>query len=90
MGLIIGRLPATRTWTRADQSLLDLFASEIGVAIRNAELFAQVEDQNAQLRDLSEAKDDFLRGVSHNLQTPLTTIRANAEALGATDPDPRA
>ncbi len=81
MGVLLGRLPATRTWTRADQSLLDLFANEIAVAIRNAQLFAQVESQNAQLRTLSEAKDDFLRGVSHNLQTPLTRIRSNAESL---------
>ena len=91
MGLILASLPATRTWERADQTLLDLYASEIGVAIRNAELFNQVQDQNRQLRHLGEVKDDFLRGVSHNLQTPLTSIRSNADALaaGASDPDPR-
>jgi signal transduction histidine kinase len=89
MGLLLASLPATRTWERADQTLLDLYASEIGVAIRNAELFAQVQEQNAQLRSLSDVKDDFLRGVSHNLQTPLTTIKANAEALAATGGDPR-
>jgi signal transduction histidine kinase/HAMP domain-containing protein len=89
LGLLLASLPATRTWERADQTLLDLYASEIGVAIRNAELFAQVQDQNAQLRRLSEVKDDFLRGVSHNLQTPLTSIKSNAEALGATDEDAR-
>ena len=83
MGLILASLPATRTWERADQALFDLYASEIGVAIRNAELFSQVEEKNVQLRHLSEVKDDFLRGVSHNLQTPLTTIRSNAEALAA-------
>ena len=89
LGLLLASLPATRTWERADQTLLDLYASEIGVAIRNAELFDQVQDQNVQLRQLSEVKDDFLRGVSHNLQTPLTSIRSNAEALAATDKDPR-
>jgi len=89
LGLILASLPATRAWERADQALLDLYASEIGVAIRNAELFDQVQDQNRQLRRLSEVKDDFLRGVSHNLQTPLTSIRSNAEALGAGDDDPR-
>ena len=88
MGLILASLPATRTWERADQALLDLFASEIGVAIRNAELFDQVQEQNAQLRSLSEVKDDFLRGVSHNLQTPLTSIKSNAEALGRDRPGP--
>ena len=50
MGLILASLPATRDWERADQTLLDLYASEIGVAIRNAELFSQVQDQNRQLR----------------------------------------
>lgn len=89
MGLLLASLPATRTWERADQTLLDLYASEIGVAIRNAELFTQVQDQNAQLRRLSDVKDDFLRGVSHNLQTPLTSIKSNAEALAATDEDAR-
>ncbi len=89
LGLLLASLPATRTWERADQTLLDLYASEIGVAIRNAELFNQVGDQNKQLRQLSEVKDDFLRGVSHNLQTPLTSIRSNADALAATNDDPR-
>ncbi len=91
MGIILASLPATQTWERADQALLDLFASEIGVAIRNAELFGQVQEKNVQLRHLSEVKDDFLRGVSHNLQTPLTSIRSNADALAGAgaDPDPR-
>ena len=88
-GLLLASLPATRTWERADQTLLDLYASEVGVAIRNAELFTQVQDQNQQLRQLSEVKDDFLRGVSHNLQTPLTSIRSNADALATVDSDPR-
>ena len=89
LGLLLASLPATRTWERADQTLLDLYASEVGVAIRNAELFSQVQDQNQQLRQLSEVKDDFLRGVSHNLQTPLTSIRSNADALATEDSDPR-
>lgn len=89
IGVLIGRLPATRRWERADQDLLELFASEMASAIRNAELFAQVESQNRQLIELDAAKDDFLRGVSHNLQTPLTSIRAYAEQLDAAAPDRR-
>jgi signal transduction histidine kinase/HAMP domain-containing protein len=89
LGLIVGRLPATRTWEPADQDLLELFAAEIAVAVRNAQLFARVEAQNAQLVELDAAKDDFLRGVSHNLQTPLTSIRAYAEQLAGDRPDRR-
>ncbi len=81
IGVLIGRLPATRRWEPADQDLLELFANAMAAAIRNAQLFATVESQNRQLLELDEAKDDFLRGVSHNLQTPLTSIRAYAEQL---------
>jgi len=89
LGVLLGRLPATRRWERADQDLFDLFASEIAVAVRNAQLFARVEAQNAQLLELDAAKDDFLRGVSHNLQTPLTSIRAYAQQLRDNWPDRR-
>jgi signal transduction histidine kinase len=89
MGVLVGRLPATRRWERADQDLLELFATEIAIAIRNAQLFAQVEAQNAQLLELDAAKDDFLRGVSHNLQTPLARIRAYADQLDGDQPDRR-
>jgi two-component system, OmpR family, sensor histidine kinase VicK len=89
LGVIVGHLPATHGWERADQDLLELFAAEIGVAVRNAQLFEQVAAQNAQLLELDAAKDDFLRGVSHNLQTPLTSISAYAERLAAERPDRR-
>jgi len=61
----------------------------VAVAIRNAQLFARVESQNSQLLELDAAKDDFLRGVSHNLQTPLPSIRAYADQLGRDRPDRR-
>ena len=89
IGVLVGRLPATRAWERADQDLLELFASEVAIAIRNAQLFERVEAQNVQLLELDAAKDDFLRGVSHNLQTPLTSIRAYAEQLAGDRPDRR-
>ena len=81
IGVLLGHAPVMRTWERADQDLLEVFAAQVGVAVRNAQLFATVEAQNAQLLELDAAKDDFLRGVSHNLQTPLTSIRAYAEQL---------
>jgi signal transduction histidine kinase len=89
LGVLVGRLPATRRWEPADQDLLELFASEMAAAIRNAQLFATVESQNVQLIELDAAKDEFLRGVSHNLQTPLTSIRAYAEQLDEASPDRR-
>ena len=89
VGVLVGHLAATRGWDAADQDLLELYASEVAVAIRNLELFDQVERQRLQLVELDQAKDEFLRGISHNLQTPLTSIRAYAEQLGSEQPDQR-
>lgn len=89
LGLLVGHVPPTRRWDNADQDLLELYASEVAVAIRNLELFDQVERQRQQLVELGAAKDEFLRGISHNLQTPLTSIRAYAEQMGSERPDPR-
>jgi signal transduction histidine kinase/HAMP domain-containing protein len=89
LGVVVGHLPATRRWERADQDLFELFAIEVSAAIRNAQLYARVEDQNRRLVDLDEAKDDFLRGVSHNLQTPLASIRGYAQQLAMDSPDRR-
>jgi signal transduction histidine kinase len=89
LGVAVGRLPATRRWERADQDLFELFALEISAAIRNAQLYARVEEQNRRLVELDKAKDDFLRGVSHNLQTPLASIRGYAQQLAGERPDRR-
>jgi two-component system sensor histidine kinase KdpD len=88
-GIAVGHLPATRPWERADQDLFELFAIEVAAAVRNAQLYARVERQNRQLVELDAAKDDFLRGVSHNLQTPLASIRGYAQQLASESPDRR-
>jgi signal transduction histidine kinase len=74
IGTLWTSIPPTREWGQADQDLLELFAIELGAAIRNAQLFEEVAR-------LSETKSEFLRGVSHNLQTPLTSIHAAATHL---------
>jgi signal transduction histidine kinase len=89
MGVLVGHVPPTRAWERADQDLFELFAIAVAAAIRNAQLYARVEHQNARLLSLDEAKDDFLRGVSHNLQTPLASIRGYAQQLSAETEDRR-
>ena len=82
----VGRLVATqvptREWGEADADLLRIFGVQLAAAIRTAELFGEVES-------LAELKQEFLRGVSHNLQTPLTSIRGFATQLAEQDPDPR-
>ena len=74
IGTLWTSIPPTREWSPADEDLLEIFAMELGAAIRNAQLFGEVEE-------LSETKSEFMRGVSHNLQTPLMSIRNIAVQL---------
>jgi signal transduction histidine kinase len=89
IGVLAGSAPASARWEQADQQLLELFAAIVGASVRSAELFARVEAQNEQLLALDAAKDDFLRAVSHNLQTPLARIRAYADQLADESSDRR-
>lgn len=45
----------------------------------------QLQEANEKLRDLSVQKDTFLSQISHELRTPMTSIRAFSEIL--MDPD---
>ena len=49
LGVVVGHVPAVRTWERADQDLLELYAIEVSAAIRNADLYTRVESQNRRL-----------------------------------------
>ena len=72
-----------------DKEILFGFSSHIGTAIENAQLYEQTEKQikalsilnenlkmaNIRLEELMEMKNEFLHITSHQLRTPLTTIR---------------
>lgn len=70
--------------SRAERELLGLVGQHAGMAIEHALLYARVRNQAEELDRLAKLQSDFLRGVSHDLQTPLTSIRALAEEVQAT------
>ena len=63
----------------SERELLGLVGQHAGMAIEHALLYARVSRQAEELDRLARLQSDFLRGVSHDLQTPLTSIRALAE-----------
>jgi signal transduction histidine kinase len=67
----------------AELSMLSLVGQHFGTALEHSLLYAQVRSQADELTRLAAVQADFLRGVTHDLQTPLTSIGALATELRA-------
>jgi signal transduction histidine kinase len=65
----------------AELDLAALIGQQAATAIDHALLYARVRSQAEELNRMAAIQTDFLRGVTHDLQTPLTSIRALAAEL---------
>jgi signal transduction histidine kinase len=74
--------------TPAEIGLLSLVGQHAGTALEHSLLYAQVRRQADELNRLAAIQADFLRGVTHDLQTPLTSIGALATELHANEQVP--
>jgi signal transduction histidine kinase len=73
-----GRTPPSR----AERELLSLLGQNAAIAIEHSLLVEQLRTQKEELDRMAGVQSDFLRGVTHDLQTPLASIRAVAAELG--------
>ncbi|MDX1332469.1 MAG: response regulator [Robiginitalea sp.] len=64
-----------------DKNLLSTIASNVGVALHNAELYEEAKEAKARAEDANEAKSAFLSTVSHELRTPLTSVLGFAKII---------
>ncbi len=71
--------------TPAERDLLSLIAQIASTAIEHSLLYARLRAQADELNRMAAVQSDFLRGITHDLQTPLTSIRALAAEVGATE-----
>ncbi len=62
-------------------ALLRTFADQAVIAIRNAQLFREIQEKSAQLEVANKHKSDFLANMSHELRTPLNAIIGFSEVL---------
>lgn len=69
----------------AELNLFGLLGQHAATAIEHALLYTRLRVQTDELNRMAAVQTDFLRGITHDLQTPLTSIRALASELQASD-----
>ncbi len=69
--------------TPAEIGLLSLVGQHAGTALEHSLVYSQVRSQADELNRMASIQADFLRGVTHDLQTPLTSMAALATELQA-------
>lgn len=74
------------TWKSEDVALVDAVATQIGVALIQAEAYASLQDLNGQLEALDRTRSNLVAITGHELRTPLSTIQVCLESL-ASEPD---
>jgi signal transduction histidine kinase len=86
--LVLGGKRSGEPFSGDDITALNTLANQTAIAIDNARLYHEVqreatelEQANAELRQLDRLKNDFIQNVSHELRTPLTFVQGYAELL---------
>jgi len=69
-------------FSEAEIQLVESVAAQSAIAIRQARLYKASQAQVKELERVNYVKDDFLKTISHELKTPLTTIKAASGTLG--------
>jgi len=64
----------TDRFREEDMLTFTTLASQVAVALRNAELYAEQMASVVRLRELDHLKNSFLANMSHELRTPLNSV----------------
>ncbi|MBE9222126.1 GAF domain-containing protein [Cyanobacterium stanieri LEGE 03274] len=73
-------------WKPEDIALVNAIATQVAVALIQAESYTNLEDLNEQLEALDRTRSNLVAITGHELRTPLSTIQICLESL-ANEPD---
>ncbi len=74
---------SAESFAELDIRLVQQVANQCAIALRQARLHEAVQAQVDALERLNQLKDDFLSTVSHELRSPMTSIRMAVQMLKA-------
>ncbi len=77
---LYSRAPGHR-FVEEDMEIAQLLASQIAIALDNADLFQALEDRARELAEANRLKSQFLANISHELRTPMNSILGFSETL---------
>jgi DICT domain-containing protein/signal transduction histidine kinase len=78
--------PLPYHWDEDELTLVEVIATQVGIALIQAEAYANLEDLNQQLEALDRTRANLVAITGHELRTPLSTIQVCLESL-ASEPD---
>lgn len=82
VGMLVIHTPQqNRLFQPEEISILMAISAQAASAIRNAQLFEQIQEANAELQRMDKVKDEFIVTASHELRTPLSAISGYASLL---------
>lgn len=58
-----------------------LILSQISIALKNALQYQELKDKNKEISSLDKLKEDFINIISHELKTPMMSLRGNIKRL---------
>ena len=71
----------SRVFSPQQVGVLLAIAAQAGSAIRSAQMFEKIQENNAELERMNSFKDEFLVTASHELRTPLSAISGYSTLL---------
>jgi len=77
---IVGSCRA-KAYGEADVAFLEQVASQLSLAMENARLYAREKGERQRLEVLNKHREEFLSIISHELKTPLTSIKSSGDLL---------
>lgn len=82
VGIVAVHIPQQdRIFQPEEISILMAISAQAAGAIRNAQLFEQIQEANAELQRMDKVKDEFIMTASHELRTPLSAISGYSSLL---------